>query len=518
MFRNLLAFLFLLLTSPVYAGWTATYSWPNCANPDAATYTITNDAGWDKVKKLDGTYTKFCVTPGNYKAAGDINISNSCTATKPCMITWYKAGSPYSTSIKQATADRATIRSIKWNEKSHWHVRGIRVNDGNHESANPGPIQIINNSDNIVLDGVLAEAGQKNNILITRGSDDVVIQNSVIRESNKKLADTHCIYITPGEIGLADKYQNVLNLKIVHNEIYDCNGDAIQIQNSVDSAGNQPKEFGIQGALIADNDMYTYGYRANCSTGALEPGTGNCTCGENAVDFKTASASASAPVIFTENRMWGYRAEHEILSGACPNSNNHKTPGFAVNIQSNEGGSGNVDLTKNLFFDSANGLYTEVGAANIKVNKNIFYKVATQANSVKLNGVIRTGAKNFTITDNIVVDSDVYLKTDPGVAQISNNHFINAGDWAKSSGYDLASGSNVGNNFFYNTQAYDGVRGAGNDVIYKNASYSGFTDLCFTRKIHTAPEQYCIPYANDGTSGEMAPPATPTGLVIDVVR
>jgi hypothetical protein len=59
----------------------------------------------------------------------------------------------------------------------------------------------------------------------------------------------------------------------------------------------------------------------------------------------------------------------------------------------------------------------------------------------------------------------------------------------------VGSGTQFDNNAFYATPLFTTNQQTSNNIARSSVSDSANTDYCFSRKLRTAPEQFCIPHA-----------------------
>lgn len=522
-----LTLLLILFSAVAHADQPSDYletgiSWPNCASCTGACKTISSNADWDEVKASSSSYTSFCVVPGNYEGAGEIAPGRSCSPY--CTISFYDAslgGDGYTEAIKQT--NKAKIYSWRETGRSNWKTRGLTISDPTN-SRDTMLVKVEKDSDDNLFEGWLFEGGNRNIAFVARGSDNAHFQKIVARNSSLNWIgnDTHCFYITPSDNSGLAAWENVEGFRLVLSEVYNCNGDGIQVNNP-DPDGNGE----IPGFKVVGNDIYNDSYFTD-GAGNQTDSSGKYACGENAIDFKAAVRTdhgADNPYV-AFNNFWGFRKEDEYIGGRCPNSSTyvHRTPGFAVNVQADKaiGDDANwVHFKQNWTFDSANGYYIESGRIGIVIDGDVFVDVTTSANTLPAGGETvagidyadnRAGALALTgadVTDATVDGSLWWLRVEGSNATtIHSSHFISAGDWHSNSGRTFGAGTDIGDNFYYATQPYDGAYATGGDFESGSAS-TGKGSLSRTIKQWTDPTTYTVT-GIDFTGSSNTDPDAPT--------
>ncbi len=258
----------------------------------------------------DPDKSKFCFEEGEYKLP---DLVTSGTKESPRQI------------IGNAVVDKLIFKS------NHWAVDGITArNDKLHSH-----IRMQRGVNNITLNNMLIENGGGSSGMIAMGGDNLIIQNSTIRNTFVvPKMDDHCI-VFYGK-----------NNKVVNNKIYNCAGDGIQISGA-----------GAEGGVISFNDIYVTPDYYSDGNGNLTP-DGEFICGENALDFK-GGGTATNPLIVKNNNIHGFNK---------PDDKNCATGGGGITAVVMHGKASEIIFEENLISDSTIGII----AANPTVTRVLF--------------------------------------------------------------------------------------------------------------------------------------------------
>jgi len=416
----------------------------------------------------------ICVDKGNYASMGTWTIPNSGTSGARKVLRYTRSGDTDDEPWNQTSENQAKILGITCLNKSYWIFHRLSI------LPTSGARVRFENCDFSIMDRTLIDGTNVNNanglILFAGASgpnDQNTVQNSVIRNSGKVTnTDVHCINLRG------------IDNRIVNNEIYNCGGDGIVM----DDGGNPFKN------KIENNDIYqTSAYLIGCDG---SPGT-DCNCGEDGIDLKSNNTTDPSNFItILHNRFWGWRTTYETCSGTGSN-------GFAVNA-------GALDpkryvlVQNNIIQDVANGVALGGPASNWSVIGNIFYNIihgrvpddGTQngdGNSIVLRFV---GGDNHKAYLNTIIDAEYGLRIESGGENndMRCNLFINIPHIKLNETATWGAGSKASNNAFYNTPPYSTVASS-NSISYPSASDAKGSPYRYFRRLLTNPEQITIPYA-----------------------
>jgi|GEM_PF-3993065 len=502
-----LVFLLIFVGGPVAAqqqDYTVSYSLPECNTSNSKVKIISSNADWKDINSSQ--YNIFCVKPGDYTGAGLISITADGTSSSRRYIRYMSSNDGGEAPWNQAADQRAIVEGLHLTGASWWVISRITVTDPDFNSGLRYMLSLRENSDNNIIANVLVEKTPKSASYVGKGSDNNTFYANVFRTTQISSTESHCMFVNAGTEGDASSLQNVKNLKIIDNEFYNCAGDAIQFWTS-----NKENPSGdIAGLVVHGNDFYvTPDMYTNC-TGSFSK-SGMCSCSEGALDLKigvkSSSPSTSERLVINDNRMWGFRQADS--SAKCSSLSD---PGYAVALHKTE--SDFADIIGNFIFDSSSGVYTAGSADNVQVKSNLFYQVNSNQTGGK-RGVLELGGKVGEISNNVVIESNIYLKADGDNYTIQNNHFLNAGDWKTRNNGDLTTNSKVIDNYFYNTQPYDGNAVTQGNIVNASAEGVGQTH-CFKIKRLTNPTNVCIDNADiPGAIGfGGSPPMPPSDLTV----
>ena len=411
----------------------------------------------------------FCVYPGDYSEAGEIQLTADGTESAPRWILWYDPNNSTDQThpVKLNVGNEALIVGLRFgisgNPANHWIVHRVTVRSGQ--------VQFRNGSSNNVLSNMLIEQpGDGNAVTITENSDNNVIQYTVIRDTKKMPGkDNHCI-------GLSTQK----NTQILSNEIYDCAGDSIQ---SFSSSGPY---------VVRDNDIYiTPEMYTNCAGVLTE--SGDCACAENAIDFK-GPGGRSFPltedqwVKIENNRIWGFRPS----DAACATTGSR-----GESIQIGSGDTNQVDFVlvkNNAIWDGVTAVAVGVATVNnVSVQGNFIAGMTHGKAEHKQAAIQNISGDTFEMYSNIIASSDYWFRNKQNAERndVRCNVLIDSNDrpfqdsWAADSQADY--------NFFYNTTEY-GTETPDHNLVFPAASDAQHSDLRIERKRLTGPEVAFLPF------------------------
>lgn len=455
---------------------------PKCNSRDPRVRIIKKNSDWSDINS--SKFRVFCVTPGNYSGAGIIELKASGTQKSKRYLRHMDSGTKNGQPWRQKSSKRAILSGIQI-KADYWVIDGLTVTDPK-EAAKNNLFDVKDSNDN-VFNHLLLEHNAGHLFRITDGSKRNTLQNSVLRYTKVENSAEHaCVFVSAN-----DEYGDTVAAHFVNNEIYDCAGDAIQVNHRNRS---KPKR-GILGLVIENNDMYiTPRMYVDCKTGK-KTSKGKCACAENAVDVKVLRVSGTANDAnmsrIIHNRMWGYRSTNNLpkkKGGLCEKTNDRYAS--AINFHYEHADFALVE--DNLIFNSENGFWiAKSGPDHISVIGNLFYNVANKSNPY--GALALNNGSYIEAYHNAVVNSDIYLKTGKNAKymDIENNLFINAGTVSFKRN-DYTSNSMVGNNYLFATVPYQGKANIGKNYVASDKSASQTTNFCFRHKRLTNNEKHCI--------------------------
>ena len=501
------ALLIFLAAWPSYAadlnGYTAQYECraggPNCnidvvalAN-QACQQTINPGDAWSTINWSNNV---ICIASGDHTSKGTLTITTSGTSGAYKVLRYYRANDNNDEPWNQSST--AKIRSLVLNA-NFWIIHRLHVSG----SGSTGSVGIRDNRNNLIVNRLLVENGSLDQIDGSSNTSDIAIQNSVVRKTGKNIpSDFHGIVTSAF----------TTRFYVVNNEIYDVQGDGVQISQS---GGNTTD------MVIENNDVYlTSDYYI-----------GNNGCAENALDLKQGGQSAN-PLRIIHNRLWGHRntdsscatgssGEEIVFHEASTTTNNYgliqnniifdgtqaiASPNFSPDhwsiigniIYSMSGVSG--DTTKAI--DLKNGVNHEVYLNTIvdvnKSNSNGWINGGASSNDIRCNAIISGGSGGSGTQDHNVY----YNSTDSGEShKIVKTASTRANLRAYSVG-DVVFSASL-NNFLYQA-VNNGTSGSsaptwctelGCTISDGSVTWQAFRGpYTFWRKLRTMPEQYTIPY------------------------
>ncbi|MDO6461357.1 hypothetical protein Q4485_11660 [Granulosicoccaceae sp. 1_MG-2023] len=446
---------------------------PACdaADPDVAFIDDVSDLSMlnDSDKRV------FCISPNDYRSFGEITLSADGSSAEPRVLRLYYDGLDDDTPIALVPeSERAILPNFILSNADYWLFDRISVVG---VSGSDLAMHIDDGSEGTTLNRVDFHDFERG-IDIEDGGHNTLIQNSLIGDMRVS-GDYVCI----GLKGSGDYDKEIRNVKIIGNELYNCN-DGIQAifhpwkGNSADFAG----------LSIIDNDIYITDELYTDGSGNYTT-SGDRACAENAMDLKAGSDDAANPVRVTGNRMWGYR----WTDSNCGNGN----LGSRGSLISAHYDAHNIIFSDNIFYDAGRGLTfsdTETSgyyANDVIVKDNVFHGMSTDyfsnysgnaPHALLISGSYTHG---FTVEDNVFVDSSMWLYNDADDNSFNCNVVLDGGSVGKMSGSSLSASGNA--YFATNALSIDS-----NPIEYGSVSDAQHEPLCFTRKRQSSPETYCL--------------------------
>jgi hypothetical protein len=228
----------------------------------------------------------FCYDPDDYTGHEEYDITASGTSSDPRWIRLSGVGTTHPVDLQ--TAEEARITGLKI-DGDNWVVHRLTIDGDSGDQDHR--VKLF--GDGHLIDRVLVEncdattAGNSRACVEIDTSADTTVQNSVIRETKEvPTEDAPCLSVTGGTSE---------NIHIVRNEIYDCAGDSIIVND--DSS--------VPGFAAYDNDIYvTTGLY--CDSNGDPNASGLYSSSKNAVNMEGGGTSES-PAKIIHNRIWGFK-------------------------------------------------------------------------------------------------------------------------------------------------------------------------------------------------------------------
>ncbi len=429
----------------------------------------------------DASLRVVCVTAGDYRGAGRIDIVASGTPTAPRILRFHPDDGRKAIHRTEHALFEQVLLLGDW-----WVIQGLTILP--RDPATNFFFAILRGDYN-VLDGNLLDGidqpnleGQTGIFIGAHAGDPAVgnsIQANVIRRGNMQRV--------PGDyIGIVlfsatpPSSDNDYNL-ILDNEIYDW-GDAIAIAGSSASSCTQAGR--PRGTLIEGNDIYlTADKRIDCATGAPSA-DGDCACAENAIDIKVpGGAEPDAWTRVLNNRIWGFRPTRQPSTCGGSGSNGQAIGGATC--------AGQLLIAGNAVLDSTAGLHA-LGSDWI-VAANVFHGAHFPASSPWSGALLPlpNGSRmRFEFNTIVSVDNaydDASAATDTRCNVVVDNLAVTNN--ANPRGADHVTEYN----YLFQSPAANFV-GTTNEV-FATAEHSQNEPFCFWRRRWTGPELACVPFA-----------------------
>ncbi|MEK7705931.1 MAG: hypothetical protein AAB426_13295 [Myxococcota bacterium] len=491
--------------------------------------TITASTPWSSINWSNNT---ICIEAGNHLGKGTLTVpavANGSSGNHKVLR--YTRGSdnddePWNQSGTQANVQRLVVQG------DYWLIHRLTFPTISGGLDKPVRVEVVpGNGDvtNVIFNRMLivgsdylyygySQDGSSGSI------DWITVQNSVLRGWYGNGTSDEVVGL---DIGTGS------NMHAVNNEIYDVAAHQMQVGHNGGPT--------LSGIVIENNDLY-YSPTAQTTDGTKVKG-------ENTLSFKASGASDSAALII-DNRIWGNRVTDFAF---CCNGSSGPAVAFGA------GGGTNSDwilFKGNVVLDSQQGIewthWNQPSSGNrVSVIGNIFYQIGNFSGTPEQSTVWWAGSGGVNTTEhylNTIVES-AYLAQ--GLFDSNNDFRCNVAIKAGTNVASNGSGTQWDHNAYYATQdAGESNRVAGaiiqpgrlsayaldevleaperNDFLYRvttagtsAAAPPGYCTTvgcttqdgtmtvqatrgpyCFYRKLRTAPEQLCIPYA---TVHESAP-------------
>lgn len=458
----------------------------NIGTPPACDYVIDSVGDWAQINS--GSYRVFCVAPGDYTSLGTITLTADGTALAPRWIRYYNpavadSAHPYHFSL----GDRAIIRNVSMSAANYWIMDRISIDMTGGSSATHA-ILVSQSSNNVFSRLDLRDfwAG----ITFYNGSSYNTVQDSTLHD-NSAGYDAGAVQNHSWDYDGSHPLANCQYNRVISNEIWNV-GDGFQ---NIGGLGSDPEE-DYRGTVVYNNDMYVTTDRYTDCSGSADP-DGLCARAENAVDLKSSSGSAAAPVIIAHNRMWGFR---ESQSGSGMSDQGNALVAHFLNE--------NLQIEGNIIWDSATGLYLGYDFTASRVGGNLFHTLLAASNDgtwgTTTEGLLVSGIGNLDldVDDNVfsgitggsrrtisfsgtaLTDTD-FSYTDEVLID-SDNSYPSTGTFA---------GTVSGNSYYASDVPTWDASPLVNEVTVVGSDYA--TQFCTTIKRITAPTAQCFDNAVD---------------------
>jgi hypothetical protein len=432
---------------------------PSCDPSDPTVRLISTVADWQDVNNQ--AYRVFCVAPGDYRAAGQIDLEIDGTPSAPRWIRYTEPTHPI------ARSAQAVVSGLAF-DADYWIVQGLTQRGGSIYT------EFRSGSEYNVLDRMLAEGGQTTSqVRIRPGAHNNTVQNSVLRNTQREGDhDRGCVLLWGSNNGNPVVTNGT---RIVNNEIYNCT-DGIGLHR--DSA-TPSVDYG--GTIIHNNDIYITNVLYSDGAGNLNS-AGEYACAENAIDIK-AGGVAGNPVVVSGNRVWGFRQTDVNCGG---------TGSWGQAILSTEGARYTL-FYDNWIWDSGRGISLSDDSRFHSVIDNVIYNIHSSADTAsgfaEQDYALMISSPDTEVYRNVVVASAYAWGR---VAGDNNDYRCNViidGGRVRSPG----SGITADYNFYYNAEqlALPGTH----DVVSTLASEANHADLFVEARRWTGPVTVRIPNA-----------------------
>jgi hypothetical protein len=431
----------------------------------------------------DPTRHVFCAAPGDYRAAGRIDIFTSGTQQQRRILRINIADGKRNAAERSQKATFEVIYLVA----SNWVIQGLQFRP---KQVNNTWFVTILGGDHNIIDGNVIDGIEQLNVTPNMGvmvkgyqGDPATynsIQGNLIRNGNMPKRDVDYIGVAISQ-GQSPTEANDFN-KVLDNEVVDW-GDAVAVTGTKEDC----TELAVQhGTIIDGNDLYiTAAKRIDCDTGAQNP-NGECACAENGVDVK--SDPGAAPELWTRvtnNRAWGFRPTSDtILCG-----------GSGANGQAITAGSicpGHTLVAGNVVSDSTSGI--TIGGRNWIVASNILTEIRE---STDLGPYVTNALQPAYFSTDIEIEFNTVVGADASYDDQSSYTDTRCNAVLE----DRALPGPAGTRGAFHTTEYNYLYQApqpnfegGTNQSFATPEDSGNIAYCYWRKRWSGPEKICIPY------------------------
>lgn len=431
----------------------------------------------------DPAHRVFCAAPGDYRAAGRIDLWSSGSPGQPRVLRFHS--DDVVTTAAQRT-QQAIFEDIyvlgDW-----WVIQGLTIQP--REAVNNWFVTIYG-GDHVVIDGNLIDGADHPNVgpnggvvLAGYNGDPAThntVQRNVIRNGNRSRLNVDywgVLLAYAHSVGDANDYNEILD-----NEIYDWS-DGISLGAVRDDCLDPDTQ---RGTIIDGNDVYvTPAKRVDCTTGAADP-NGACSCTEEGISTKAMPGPSPAEwTRITNNRVWGMRPT--TTAGRCGGSGSN-----GAAIAAGTTCPRNTFVARNLIADSTIGI--SIAGPSWVVTGNLVHDVRASNGRISGTKAISTAASG----DDLQIQFNTVVGADNGYDDLSSNTDTRCNvlvdDAARAGvGGTRGAGHSTEYNFLYQAPQPN-IMGNTNE-FYSDASESGTATYCYWRRRWTAPERVCVPHA-----------------------
>lgn len=445
-------------------GYAVSLAVPVCDASNPAVRVITTVGDWADVN--DPSYQVFCVAPGDYTAAGEIQLETSGSAGAPRWIRYYDPGTDNRHPVHRS--QHAVVAGLWFDNADHWVVQGLTQRGGDTNT------ELWSGSEHNVLDRMLVEGGRTTaQVRIRPGAHYNTVQNSVLRNPQPRAdEDRVCVLLYANNNGNPVATRHT---RIVNNEIYNCT-DGVGLHRPSDVS--IPVDY--SGTIIDNNDIYITNALYSNGSGRLDP-NGDYACAENAVDIK-AGGTPGNHVLLSNNRMWGFRQTDDSCGG---------TGSWGEAVQSHMGARYTL-IHNNRIWDSARGISLSDDSSSNSVIDNVIYDIHNSADTAQGFSNQDYGLKISSPYTEVYRNVLVNMTFAWGLVEGNNNDyrcnvFIDARRVQ-----DPGDNITADYNSYYNAEqlALPGTH----DLVSTRASDANHADLTFLARRWTSPQTVRIPH------------------------
>lgn len=404
--------------------YTVPVELPSCDAEDAVVISKV-----DQLELLsDPKLRVFCFAPGDYRSA-DVQELNGISGRASAPRVIRMVGRDYATPAEFARAPLDKIPLLPplyFRDARHWIIDSIAFIDIDTPEG-VFPMRFFASSD-IVMNSLRSESN-RHGIEFHHLSHDITLQNSLIGDMDmdpENGNDAVCVAFEGRftDKGMDAESSQIHNVRVVANEIYNCNDGVQLIWNEDDK--HWPD---FADTLIAANDIYIDQRRLTDCKGNLDP-NGACACTENAVDIKAGSKVASKPVVIRNNRFYGWRKTDSICN---PDAQSWGTA-ISVHFAATQ----NLRIEQNIFWDVVSGVSLTKKTRDVEVVDNLFHTVpkAGPGNGIAIisyetvsgvniarNRVVNASGWLSVLSTQTTVSCNVVNQSGPAIGRLAGNSF-----------------------------------------------------------------------------------------------
>ncbi|GIU00463.1 hypothetical protein TSL6_09690 [Sulfurovum sp. TSL6] len=359
---------------------------PACDANNPEVQFITSNTDWSTIN--NSSKRIFCVSPGDYRSLGNINLTASGTSEKRRYIILNNGNDLHPGKL---LSTQVANYALTFNGANYWIVDRAAAIENN------------------LISSFLFNATSSYNILNRAFTHEIITSVQLKRDANNNTIQncrfqnmTHAGRLLDNPtISFKDWSSTVFsikNTKIINNEIVNSN-DGIQtvIPMTPEVTAN------VEGTIIDNNHIYIDSSIYTDGNGNYTP-SGTYAFAENAIDLKIGSLNAQNPIIITNNHMWGYRKSD--------NSSGSYLSDFGAAVGYHYG-IGNIILNNNVIFDSNVGisggdsLFADYAIYDGEMKNNLLYECgAVDGMTGSYYSLSIAGANNIDMRFNTIVNAN----------------------------------------------------------------------------------------------------------------